>query len=99
MTILQYAPRRDEILEFINDGIRQLREAGAEAKYIVVGPEAYRDLRKAMGERFNRGAGEFETYQYVPIVLDPFRTDTVCVLPAPSECEKGVQAYEMDTGD
>ncbi|NBC16298.1 MAG: hypothetical protein GVY18_03155 [Bacteroidetes bacterium] len=96
MTILEYAPGRDEILEFINDGIRQLKEAGVEAKYIVVGREAYTTLRKAMGERFQRGAGAFETYQYVPIVLDPFRTDTVCVLPAPTECEKGVHPYRMD---
>ena len=49
-----------------------------------------------MGERFRRGAGQFETYQYLPIVLDPFRTDTVCVLPAPSECAKGVQTYRME---
>ncbi len=95
MTILEYAPGRDEILTFIDDGIRQLREAGAEATYIVVGPEAYKILRKAIGERFQRGAGRFETYQHIPIVLDPFRTDTVCVLPAPAACEQGVQTYRL----
>ena len=96
MTILEYAPSRDEMLEFIDDGIRQLHEAGVEAKYIVVGTDAYEDLRKAMGARFQRGAGQFETYQYVPIVLDPFRTDAVCVVPSPSECAKGVHTYRME---
>ena len=95
MTIIEYAPAREDILEFVNDSISQLREAGVEARYIVVGPAAFETMRKAMGERFRRGAGQFETYQYLPIVLDPFRTDTVCVLPAPSECAKGVQTYRM----
>lgn len=96
MTILEYAPDRDEILSFIHDSIRQLTEAGAEAKYIVVGPAAYEHLRKAIGEAFQRGAGRFETYQHLPIVLDPFRDDTVCVLPAPAECAKGVQPYRVE---
>lgn len=96
MTILEYAPSRDDILTFIHDGIRQLREAGTEAKYIVVGPASYKILRKAIGEAFQRGAGHFETYQHLPIVLDPFRVDTVCVLPAPAECAQGVQTYRVD---
>lgn len=96
MTIPEYAPPRDEILEFIHDSIRQLQEAGCAARYIVVGPEAYQTLRKAMGERFRRGAGQFDTYQHLPIVLDPFRTNTVCVLPAASECAQGVHPYRME---
>ena len=95
MTILETAPSREEILEFIDDGIRMLREAGTEARFIVAGPAAYEHLRKAIGARFQRGAGQFETYQHVPIVVDPFRTDTVCVLPAPAECAKGVQGYRV----
>ena len=96
MTILEYAPSRDDILDFVNDSISQLREAGIEARYIIVGTDAFETMRKAMGQHFQRGAGLFETYQFVPIVLDPFRTDTVCVLPAPSECAKGVQTYRME---
>ncbi len=96
MTIIEYAPSREEILDFVNDSIRQLQDADVEARYIVVGVEAFETMRKAMGERFRRGAGQFETYQYLPIVLDPFRTDTVCVLPAPSECAKGVHTYRME---
>lgn len=91
MTILEYSPDRESMLPFIDEGIRQLREAGAEATYIVVGLESYKILRKAMGERFLRGAGRFETYHNIPIVLDPSRTDSVCVLPPPAECAKGVE--------
>lgn len=96
MTILEYKADRDTILDIVHDGIRQFREAGVEAKYIVVGTASYKTLRKAIGERFQRGAGQFETYQHLPIVLDPFRTDTVCVLPAPAECARGVQTYRID---
>ncbi len=96
MTIIEYAPSREEILDFVNDSIRQLQDADVEARYIVVGVEAFETMRKAMGKHFRRGAGQFETYQYLPIVLDPFRTDTVCVLPAPSECAKGVQTFRME---
>ncbi len=95
MTIIEHAPPREEILDFIHDGIRQLQEAGVEARYIVVGTAAFEHLRKAIGAQFQRGAGRFETYQHVPIVLDPFRTDAVCVLPSPSECAKGVHTYRM----
>ncbi len=97
MTIIELAPEKHEILDFIDDAFRQLQDAGAEAKFIVVGGEAYTLLRKAIGERFQRGAGRFETYQHVPIVLDPFRSDTVCVLPAPAECEKGVNPVRIES--
>ena len=93
MTVIEHAPARDEILDFINDGIRQLQESGAEAKYVVMGPAAYDTFRHAMAERFHRKPKQFETYNYVPIVVDPFRTDTVCVLPAPAECARGVETY------
>ena len=93
MTIIEYKATRDDILDVINESISQMQEAGVEARYIIVGTASYTTLRKAMGERFQRGAGQFETYQYVPIVLDPFRSDTVCVLPGPSECALGVQTY------
>ena len=86
MTIIEYAPAKDEILDFINDSIRQLQDAAVEPKYILLGAEAYELMRLAMGERFNREAGTFETYQFFPIVVDPLRKDTVCVLPSPSAC-------------
>lgn len=95
MTILEDTPGPDEILDFINGQVQQLRLDGAEAKYIVVGPASYRMLRKAIGARFGRGAGTFETYNYIPIVLDPARDESVCVLPSPEECAKGVRHEQL----
>ena len=95
MTIFEYAPSREDILVYLDEQIRQLREDGVEARFIVVGRDAYEMLCKAIGERFQRGAGRFESYQFVPIVLDPFRTASVCVLPAPAECARGVQTYRI----
>lgn len=93
MTIIEYEAARENVLQIVDTGIRQMKEADVEPRYIVVGPEAYRMLRKAIGERFERGAGTFETYQYVPIVVDPYRGARVCVLPAPEEIDKGVDTF------
>ena len=90
MTVIEYAPTQEEILDFVNQSLRNLQEANIEPKYILVGQQAYRRLRKAIGEQFRRGAGEFETYQHIPIVMDPLRDDTVLILPAPAECAKGI---------
>ncbi len=95
MNIIEYSPDQSQILDFVNDHIRNLREAGAEAKYIVMGPVAYERMRKAIAERFNRTEGSFETYQYLPIVVDPFREDSVSVLPSPMHCAKGVHAHRV----
>lgn len=96
MTILEYSPPEDEILDFINDRIRELQSAEAEAKYILVGPDAYDRMRRAMAARFKRSEGVFETYNYVPIVVDPSRTDTVCVLPSPSRTAEQAKIYRID---
>ncbi len=96
MTILEYNPTQEDILDFLNDRIRELQSSDVEAKYILAGPTAYERLRAAMGERFRRSAGVFETYNYIPIVVDPSRTETLCVLPAPSECAKGARIYRME---
>jgi hypothetical protein len=96
MTILEYNPEQNEILDYVNDRVRELLASGVEPKYILVGPSAYKRMREAMGDRFKRSAGEFETYNYLPIVVDPARTDTVCILPAPSECAKGAKIYRME---
>lgn len=97
MTILEHAPTRNEILDFIDESIRQLQAGGADAKYIVLGREAYATLRQAVAERFHRKPKDFETYNYLPLILDPFRTDSVCVLPGPGEVFKGVQAFRLPT--
>lgn len=95
MTIIEYAPAKEEILDFINDSIRQLQEANIEPKYILLGGEAYNRMRQAMGDRFKREAGVFETYQFFPIVVDPLRKDSVCVLPAPAACLEDVQIHRV----
>ena len=96
MVIIEHTPSQEEILDFIDDGIRQIHASGAEAKYILIGRDAYHTFRHAMAERLNRKPKHFETYQYLPIVLDPFRTDGVCVVPGPGECAKGVQTYRIE---
>ena len=96
MTIFEASPPEEEILDFVNDRIRDLREAGHEAKYILLGPSAYSTLRRAMASRFNRSEGVFETYNYVPIVVDPERGPRVCVLPAPVACADGARLYQLD---
>jgi hypothetical protein len=95
MIICQYGSTREDVLRIVDQSIQQLKDEGHEPKYIVVGTAAYQHLRKAIGERFQRGAGDFETYQYIPIILDPFRADEVCVLPAPSEIKDGAQTYSF----
>ncbi len=95
MTIIEYEASREDILQIVDDGIRQMKENDVEPRFIIVGPEAYTMLRKAIGERFQRGAGQFETYQYVPIVVDPFRGSRATVLPAPSEVAKGVKTHQF----
>ena len=96
MTILEYSPGEDEILDFINDRVRDLKSSEVEAKYILAGPEAYARMRRAMASRFKRSEGVFETYNYLPIVVDPSRADSLCVLPAPAACAESARLYKMD---
>ena len=96
MTIIEYRPSQDEIIEAVNDGIRQLQEVGAPAQFILVGPTSYEALRQAMATRLKRKPGTLEQYNHIPVVLDPFRDDAVCVLPSPGDCAEGVRTYRMD---
>ena len=95
MTIIEYSPDESQILDLVNDSIRNLQEAGIEPKYILLGASAYELLIRAMSKRFKREKGNFETYQFFPIVLDPFRQDTLCVIPGPGDCKEGVQTYRV----
>jgi len=97
MTIIEHTPTEAEILDFLNDGIRQLQEAGAEARYLLLGPVAYERFRQAMAVRFHRKPKNFELYNHLPIVLDPFRGEAACVVPSPGECALGVATYRVDT--
>src|SRR5690606_4272789 len=95
MTRFEYNPPQDAILDFIHDRIRELQDAGTEAKYILVGRKAYGRICAAIAARFRRSEGVFETYQYLPIVVDPSREDTVCVLPAPSITAEDVSLHSI----
>ena len=91
MTILESAPQRDSILDFVDEGVRALQDALLEPRFILVGPESYTSLREAVSTRFGRSPGYFEQYQYLTIVVDPFRGDTVCVAPVPREVAAGIR--------
>lgn len=93
MTIIEHRPAAQEILEFVDDQIRQQSDDGVESRYIVVGLAAYRNLCQSLSVRERRGKGRFETYNFIPIVVDPFRLDEVCVVPGPTECELGVEVF------
>ena len=95
MTVLEYAPAPTEMLDFINDSIRNLKSEGCEAAYILTGTEAYDTLCQAMSERFKREAGSFETYQFIPIVVDPSRTDSLCILPKPGVAANQVAWHKV----
>ncbi|MBO6577126.1 MAG: hypothetical protein JJ896_14840 [Rhodothermales bacterium] len=95
MIILQHHPPQDEILDFIDQCMQQLAEAGSEARYVVMGPDAFAVFRQAVAARLSRKPKDFGTYNYLPVVVDPFRGDAVCVLPEPREMKGGVQAFEI----
>lgn len=85
MTIIEHEPTEEEILDFIDNSIRQLQEAGASAQFVVVGPSSYERLNRAVSRRFRRGKGAFETYAHLPVVVDPSRENQVVVLPSASD--------------
>lgn len=91
MTITQTTATLDGILPFIDESVRAFQQDGLEPRTILVGPVAYEHLRHAIGRQFNRAPGLFETYQYLDVVLDPFRGDEVCVVPAPGTLADGVR--------
>jgi len=84
----------DAILDFIDAEVRALQDSGEEPRFIVVGPAAYESLRQAMSRRYGRTAGTFESYQWLTIVLDPFRGSGVCVLPPPAALVEGVRTIQ-----
>lgn len=89
-------PDRDDVLDFLEAEVRALQEAGGEPRFVVVGPRAYEALRQAVARRYGRSAGVFEQYQWLTVVVDPFREAEACVLPAPRDVAEGVRAQELD---
>lgn len=95
MTIIEYSPTPENILDCIEDGIRNLRENDSEARFIVCGPTSHEMLCEAVAVRFGRDRKSFETYSHLPVVVDPFRVGTVCVLPAPRDFDDPVEAVRV----
>jgi len=90
MTLHEFAPGPDDILDEVDRGVRDLHDGGLEPRFIVLGPTAYARLREAIAARFGRSAGYFEQYQYLTVVVDPGRGDRLCILPAPREAAEGL---------
>lgn len=95
MTVTETTATPDDVLAFIDESVRALQHAGLEPRTILVGPEAYEMLRHAIARQFNRTPGLFETYQYLDVVLDPFRGAAVSVVPAPRELVDGVRPVRV----
>lgn len=95
MTVTQTDATDPSILDFIDASVRELQEAGEEPRYILAGPEAYEALRHAIAERYGRSAGTFENYQWLSVVLDPYRGAAVCVLPTPRALVEGVRSLTV----
>ena len=95
MTIPETAATPEGVLAFIDECVRALQQDGLEPRTILVGPEAYEVLRHAIARQFHRAPGLFETYQYLDVVLDPFRGDAVCVVPAPRALADGVRGERV----
>ena len=94
MTVLD-ADAPADLLAFIDGQVRDLAEAGGEVTAIVVGPGAYERLTAAVAERFGRERADLAQYQWVPVIVDPFRDGRVCVVPAPRDVAAGVRAERV----
>ena len=96
MTVLESAPDARSILDEIDASVRALQESGLEPRFVVVGTGAYPTLCAAMAERYGRDPGHFEQYQWLTIVVDPFRDREVSVVPVPRDVAAGVRAERVD---
>ncbi len=98
MTIVEYRLADGNPLDLVDLQVQQFSESGVEARFVVAGMEAYHALCREISIRFQRGKGRFETYNHVPIVVDPFRSDSFCVLPAARDILEGVETYRTIDG-
>lgn len=95
MTVLEGTPDTAEILSFVDMAVRSLQDGGLEPRTLIAGPEAYDRLCTAMAARLGRSKGTFEQYQWLTIVVDPFREDRLCVVPVPREVAEGVRTERV----
>ena len=95
MTVTDAAPAPADLLAAVDQQVRELQEAGAEPAAILVGPEAYATLKATVAERFGREPADLGQYQWLTVVVDPFRADRVCVVPTPRDQSGGVRAERL----
>ena len=95
MTLTDQAPDPADLLATIDRQVRDLQDAGAEPTAILIGPDAYATLKRAVAEQFGREPADLGQYQWLPVVLDPFRADRVCVVPHPRDQSGGVRAERL----
>lgn len=98
MVILQHAPSGDDLLDFIDRSVRMHAESGVDARFVVLGKTAFERFREAVARRYGREERDFGTYQYLTVILDPFRTDECCVLPEPRSLTGGCEAVTLPPG-
>ncbi len=96
MIVQEAEPAADKILTFVEESVLSLREAGSEPYTILLGPAAYELLCDAVAARFGRKRGPVEQFQWVNVVVDPFRDEEICVVPPPREIAAGVRAERRD---
>lgn len=95
MTVLESTPAPGDILPTIDTAVRSLQDAGLEPRFVVLGPDAYDALCQAIAKQFGREVGQFEQYQWLTLVVDPFRAGEVTVLPVPRDVAAGVRAERL----
>lgn len=96
MTILESSPGPDTILDFIDAQVRDVQDSGGEPQSILVGTDAYEALCDAVAVRFGRERAHLSQYQWLSVVVDPFRGAAVCVVPTPRDVAAGVRAERLD---
>ena len=94
MTVLDAANPAD-LLSTIDQQLQSLRDQGAEPAAVLVGPESYATLKAAVAQRFGREPADLEQYQWLTVVLDPFRQNRVSVVPTNRESAAGVRAERV----
>jgi len=95
MTILEHTPEPGDVLDFLSQSVRQLADGGAEARFILMGPAAYSAFCKELAAGLRRGVGDFETWNHIPVVVDPFRDHAICVVPKPGRDASAWQPFRI----
>ncbi len=95
MTILEYCPKAGDALDFLSQSVRQLADGGEEARFILMGPAAYTAFCKELATELRRGTGDFETWNHIPVIVDPFRDTAICVVPKPGRAATSWQPFRI----